>query len=72
MTIKIKQLEILGLRGIQEKFTLNLAEKSILLYGDNGTGKSSISDSLEWYYTDNVSHLSSTEIILKDALRNAI
>lgn len=71
MTIKIKQLEILGLRGVQEKFSLNLGEKSTLLYGDNGTGKSSISDSLEWYYTDYVSHLSSAEIDLKDALRNA-
>jgi len=71
MSIKIKQLDITGLRGIQERFTLNLAEKSTLLYGDNGTGKSSISDSLEWYYTDAVSHLSSEEIDLKDALRNA-
>ncbi|MET3981994.1 ABC-type polysaccharide/polyol phosphate transport system ATPase subunit [Mucilaginibacter sp. UYP25] len=71
MAIKIKKLEIVGLRGIQDQLTLNLGEKSILLYGDNGTGKSSISDSLEWYYTDSVSHLSSSEIDLKDALRNA-
>lgn len=71
MTTKIKRLDIAGLRGIQEIFTLNLEGKSILLYGDNGTGKSSISDSLEWYYTDAVSHLSSSEIDLKDALRNA-
>ncbi|MGM9477022.1 AAA family ATPase [Pedobacter sp. GSP4] len=71
MPIKIKQLHISGLRGVQEQFALNLGEKSILLYGDNGTGKSSISDALEWYYTDAVSHLGSQEIDLKDALRNA-
>lgn len=71
MPIKIKQLHISGLRGIQEQFALDLGEKSILLYGDNGTGKSSISDALEWYYTDAVSHLGSQEIDLKDALRNA-
>ncbi|MFB0496088.1 energy-coupling factor transporter ATP-binding protein EcfA2 [Mucilaginibacter sp. OAE612] len=71
MATKIKRLDIAGLRGIQEIFTLDLGGKSILLYGDNGTGKSSISDSLEWYYTDTVSHLSSSEIDLKDALRNA-
>lgn len=71
MVVKIKQLEIVGLRGVQDRFILNLGEKSALLYGDNGTGKSSISDSLEWYYTDAVSHLSSEEIDLKDALRNA-
>jgi hypothetical protein len=71
MATKIKQLNIVGLRGVQDKFTLNLGGKSTLLYGDNGTGKSSISDSLEWFYTDVVSHLSSAEIDLKDALRNA-
>jgi recombinational DNA repair ATPase RecF len=42
MAIKIKQLGIVGLRGVQEGFTLNLGGKSTLLYGDNGTGKSSI------------------------------
>ena len=72
MGIKIKQLDINGLRGVKEQLILPLNEKSILLYGDNGTGKSSISDSIEWYYTDRVSHLSSnSEIDLKDALRNS-
>ncbi|MXV50347.1 hypothetical protein GS399_05130 [Pedobacter sp. HMF7647] len=71
MAIKIKQLDLVGLRGVQDQFTLNLEGKSILLYGDNGTGKSSISDSLEWFYTDAVSHLSGEEIDLKDALRNS-
>lgn len=71
MVIKIKKLDIVGLRGVKDQLILNLGEKSILLYGDNGTGKSSISDSLEWFYTDSVSHLSSSEIDLKDALRNA-
>lgn len=70
MSIKIKQLSINGLRGIKSPLVLPLNERSILLYGDNGTGKSSISDSLEWFYTDSVAHLSSSEIDLKDALRN--
>ncbi len=71
MATKIKQLKIVGLRGIKETITLNLDGKSVLLYGDNGTGKSSISDSLEWFYTNTVSHLSSEEIDLKEALRNS-
>ncbi len=50
---------------------LPLSEKSILMYGDNGTGKSSISDSLEWFFNDSVIHLSGSEIDLKEALRNA-
>lgn len=71
MAIKIKQLKIAGLRGIKECLTLNLGGKSALLYGDNGTGKSSISDSLEWFYLDSVSHLTREDINLKEALRNS-
>lgn len=71
MTIKIKKVSISGLRGVQETLEIPLNGKSILLYGDNGTGKSSISDSIEWFFNDTVSHLSSSEIDLKEALRNA-
>jgi len=71
MGIKIRQLDVQGLRGVKDTFSLAINEKSVLLYGDNGTGKSSISDSVEWYYTDAVSHLGGEEIDLKEALRNA-
>lgn len=71
MTTKIKSISITGIRGIKDSISLPLNEKSVLLYGDNGTGKSSISDAIEWFYTDKVSHLSGGEIDLKDALRNS-
>src|SRR5690554_5344836 len=71
MATKIKSISIAGIRGIKESISLSLNEKSVLLYGDNGTGKSSISDAIEWFYTDKVSHLSGSEIDLKDALRNS-
>lgn len=71
MSMKIKNISIKGIRGAKNHLDLPLNGKSILLYGDNGTGKSSISDSIEWFYTDKVSHLSSNEIDLKDALRNS-
>jgi recombinational DNA repair ATPase RecF len=71
MATKIKSLTIAGIRGIQNAISLPLNEKSVLLYGDNGTGKSSVSDAIEWFYTDKVSHLSGSEIDLKDALRNS-
>lgn len=70
MSVKINKIEIDGIRGIQSKLELPLNGKSIVLYGDNGTGKSSISDSVEWFYTNRVTHLASEEIDLKDALRN--
>ncbi|MCK9236003.1 MAG: hypothetical protein M0Q41_12390 [Bacteroidales bacterium] len=71
MATKIKSISIAGIRGIKDSVSLPLNEKSVLLYGDNGTGKSSISDAIEWFYTDKVSHLSGSEIDLKDALRNS-
>lgn len=71
MTIKIKNIRVSGIRGIKNCIDLVLDGKSILLYGDNGSGKSSISDSIEWFYTDKVAHLSSNEIDLKEALRNS-
>src|SRR5690554_2365914 len=71
MATKIKSISITGIRGIKDTISLPLNEKSVLLYGDNGTGKSSISDAIEWFYTDKVSHLSGSEIDLKDALRNS-
>jgi len=71
MQTKIKKISITGLRGVQKTMELPLSEKSILLYGDNGTGKSSISDSVEWFFNDSVSHLSGSEIELKEAMRNA-
>jgi len=69
---KINSITIKGIRGAKDSLELPLKGKSIVLYGDNGTGKSSISDALEWFYTNRVSHLSSnSEIDLKDALRNS-
>lgn len=71
MATKIKNISISGIRGVRNSIVLPLNEKSILLYGENGTGKSSISDAIEWFYNDRVSHLSGGEIDLKEALRNS-
>ena len=50
------------MRGVKNQIDLPLQEKSVLFYGDNGTGKSSIADAIEWFYKDKVSHLSGEEI----------
>lgn len=70
--VKIKSLRIRGLRGVKEEMTLPLAEKSIVIYGDNGTGKSSITDAVEWFYYGKIAHLSNEEIGKQglEALRN--
>ncbi len=69
---KISNLSITGLRGVRKKLSLPLDAKSSLLYGDNGTGKSTISDAVEWFYHDKIEHLATEEIGRKghEALRN--
>ena len=70
---KINSINITGIRGIKNPLILNLKKKSILLYGDNGSGKSSITDAFEWFYYDRVGHLVSEETGAtkgKGALRN--
>lgn len=71
MSAKINNLKIKGIRGAKDALELALNGKSILLYGDNGTGKSSISDAIEWFYTNKIKHLSTPEIDTNDAIRNA-
>jgi len=66
----IKSISITGIRGIRDEFHLNLDKKSILIYGENGTGKSSITDAIEWFYKDKIEHLSGSEVGTKNALRN--
>lgn len=59
--IKIKSIKIGGIRGIREPLPLELDKRSILIFGDNGSGKSSLTDALEWYYSDGIEHLSTRE-----------
>ena len=70
---KIKSINISGIRGVKDLLTLDLNSKSILVYGDNGAGKSSLTDAFEWFFYDRIGHLSNEEIGRKkgrDALRN--
>ncbi len=71
MIVKLNNIGIAGVRGVKEDLELPLGGKSVLIYGDNGMGKSTISDSLEWFFKDEVSHLSGEEIDLKEAVRNS-
>lgn len=56
MTTKIKKFDIRAFRGIPE-LELPLEGQSLLIRGDNGTGKSSIVDALEFFFRGRVSHL---------------
>lgn len=55
--VKIDRIEVEGFRGITNSCTLPLEGKSLLLFGENGTGKSSFVDALERLFTGKVSTL---------------
>lgn len=59
--VKIKSINISGIRGIKKPLPLNLNNRSCLIFGENGSGKSSLTDAIEWYYSDAVKHLVSEE-----------
>lgn len=53
---RIKKLTVNNFRGIREA-SLDLDGCSLVILGENGTGKSSFVDALEFYFTGTVSHL---------------
>lgn len=56
MMTKIKSIKILATRGIPD-LTLELGGKSLLLHGETGTGKSSLVDAIEFFFTGKMSPL---------------
>ncbi len=73
--IKINNIEIAGIRGVKNILPFDLeSTRPLLIYGENGSGKSSITDSFEWFYYDKIAHLSGQEISPSkkgvEALRN--
>ena len=57
--VKLKRLILEGFRGSLKEVPLGLEDycKSLVLFGNNGDGKSSFSDALEWFFTDKIEHL---------------
>ncbi len=68
---KIRSISISGFRGVRKTLSLQPNANSCLVYGDNGTGKTTLADAIEWLYFDKVKHLSSEEVGKKgEGLRN--
>ena len=49
MTERLQRLVMRAFRGIPGEMTVDFGKgDSMVIYGDNGTGKSTIADALEW------------------------
>ena len=58
MTEKIQRLVMHAFRGVPGEMTVDFGKgDSLAVYGDNGTGKSTIADALEWYFTGEIEFL---------------
>ena len=59
MSERIQRLVMKAFRGVPKELTIDFTDgRSIAVFGDNGTGKSTIADALEWYFTGNIELLS--------------
>ncbi len=59
MNEKIQRVAMRAFRGIPAEMTVDFGKgESLAVYGDNGTGKSTIADALEWYFTGEIELLS--------------
>ena len=59
MPVRISRIDVHAFRGIPQ-LALETDRKSVLIKGDNGTGKSSIIEALEFFFTGAVVHLQGT------------
>ena len=59
MNERVQRLVMHAFRGVPGEMTVDFGKgESIVVYGDNGTGKSTIADALEWYFTGGIELLS--------------
>lgn len=67
--MEIERISISNIRGIKDEVTFEPAGKSMVFFGPNGTGKSTVVDAIEFLFTGNISRLSgrgSKGMTLKD------
>ena len=59
MKKKLRKLTITGFRGVRHSLSIDFARNnySVLIYGANAKGKSSIGDAFEWFFTGEVKEL---------------
>ena len=55
MKERLTKISLEAFRGVLYPYEIKLDQgQSLLMYGDNGTGKSSLADAIEWYFTGDI------------------
>ena len=57
--VSLRKIKLEGFRGARLPVEMDFTNRhaSIAIYGDNGGGKSTITDALEWFYFNKIEHL---------------
>ena len=67
MRERLTKISLQAFRGVREAYEIKLDQgQSLLMYGDNGTGKSSLADAIEWYFTGDI------ELLAKEGRDHAV
>ena len=70
MSYKIKSLSVEGIRGFNKQENIMLSDGVTLIYGQNGSGKSSLLQSIEWAFTGDLSGMKGGDFSREDAIVN--
>jgi hypothetical protein len=64
---RLTRISLEAFRGVLYPYEIKLDQgQSLLMYGDNGTGKSSLADAIEWYFTGDI------ELLAKEGRDHAV
>jgi recombinational DNA repair ATPase RecF len=64
---RITKVTMQAFRGVRDAYEIDLPQsQSLLMYGDNGTGKSSLADAIEWFFTGEI------ELLAKEGRDHAV
>lgn len=57
--VKLRKITLSGFRGARYPFSVDLGKscRSIAIFGENGAGKSTITDAVEWWFKNRIEHL---------------
>lgn len=67
MAERLTKITMQAFRGVRDVYEIELAQaQSLLMYGDNGTGKSTLADAIEWYFTGDI------ELLAKEGRDHAV
>ena len=68
--LRIEEVKLSGFRGVNTPRNVKPGPAVTLLFGANGSGKSSVLQAIEWSLTSSLPYLSGHDFVIEDAITN--